>query len=81
VRQGLRIGKRALPFPEAQPLDLIHTTNSPNPVSMRVPGRFRVSFQDPEGLPLGTFLELLKGPLSPLEFMLVRRYANATTKP
>lgn len=78
MRQGRRIGKRGADVSAARPLDLIHTTNSPNPVSMRVTGRFVVSFQDPEGLPIGTFLELLKGPLSPLEFMLVRRYANAT---
>ena len=61
-------------------LDLIHTTNSPNPVTARVSGRFRVSVQDPSGIPLQDVFRVIAGELSPVEFLVMRRAANEATK-
>jgi hypothetical protein len=57
---------------DGSPNNLIHTNNSPKPVSMRVSERFNF----PNGLPLGELLEALHGPFLPLEALVVRRYAN-----
>ena len=55
------------------PLDLIHTNNSPNPVSMRVSGRFDLENLTP--VALDSWLDFLAGPVGQL--LLKRRAANA----
>lgn len=61
MRQGRRIAKRPLAFPEAQPLDLIHTTKSPTPLDSRAYVRFRVSIRDPQGIAISDLPPLLRG--------------------
>lgn len=61
--------------------DLIHRTNSPNPATARVSGRFRVSVQDPSGVPLQDVFRAISGELSPLEFLALRRLANESKTP
>jgi hypothetical protein len=39
-----------------------------------------LSIHDPDGLPIGDTFRLLRGDLSPLEYLLLRRAANASTK-
>lgn len=78
-RRGMR--ERARAAPADRPQDLIHTTNSPKQATARVPGRFGVSIRDPEGLPLGDVFRVISGELSPLEFLAMRRAADATNRP
>ncbi len=54
-------------------LNLIHTNNSPNPVSMRVSGRFDLENLTP--VALDSWLDFLAGPVGQL--LLKRRAANA----
>ena len=54
-------------------LTLIHTNNSPNPVSMRVSGRFTLENLTP--VALDSWLDFLAGPVGQL--LLKRRAANA----
>lgn len=63
------------------PLNLIHRNNSPKLVTVRLPGRFVVSITDPEGLPLQDVLKVMRGELSPVEFLVMRRAADAKSKP
>lgn len=52
----------------AEPLNLIHRNNSPNPASMRVSGRFDY----PNGIPITVLGEAMKLPLN-LAIELLRR--------
>lgn len=54
------------------PLNLIHTNNSPNPVSMRVSGRLTLENLTP--VCLDSWLDFLAGPVGQL---LLERRANA----
>ena len=54
------------------PLNLIHTNNSPNPVSMRVSGRLTLENLTP--VCLDSWLDFLAGPLGQL---LLERRTNA----
>lgn len=56
----------------AGPQTLIHTNNSPNPVSMRVPGRLTLENLTPKEL--DSWLEFLA---SPVGHLLLKRKANA----
>jgi hypothetical protein len=56
----------------AGPQTLIHTNNSPNPVSMRVSGRFTLENLTPREL--DTWLDFLA---SPVGHLLLKRRANA----
>ena len=80
MRTGRRRDLPEAGAPLARPLNLIHTTNSPNPCSTRAPARLMLSIHDPDGLPIGDTFRLLRGDLSPLEYLLLRRAANASTK-
>ena len=62
--------ERARPGERERPLNLIHRTNSPEPMPMRVTARFDA----PEGLPLKTL-----GAPCPLSFLMGWRAANART--
>lgn len=66
---------------EQAPNYLIHTNNSPNPVTMRVSGRLRVSIRDDAGIPLAQVFEVIQGRLSPLEFLAIRRAADGFKAP
>lgn len=61
----------------AAPLDLIHTTNSPNPTAMRVPGRLTLTFRDVNPQGMRELFRLVEGELSPVEFLVLRRAAHA----
>lgn len=61
----------------AVPLDLIHTTNSPNPIAMRVPGRLTLTFRDVNPQGMRDLFRLVEGELSPVEFLVLRRAAHA----
>lgn len=61
------------PHAAPAPLNLIHTNNSPNPINMRVPEGLH---QD-AGPSIRQVVELVSGRLFPLEFLLVKRGANA----
>lgn len=56
----------------AEPLALIHTNNSPNPVSMRVSGRLTLENLTPREL--DTWLDFLA---SPVGHLLLKRRADA----
>jgi len=56
------------------PLNLIHTTKSPNPSPARVSSRFSLVSREPEGVPLGDVLEMLEGRLDPLSSLVARRF-------
>ena len=56
----------------AQSLNLIHTNNSPNPVSMRVSGRLTLENLTP--ISLDSWLDFLAGPVGGL--LLKRRAAD-----
>lgn len=56
----------------AQSLNLIHTNNSPNPVSMRVSGRLTMENLTP--IALDSWLDFLAGPVGGL--LLKRRAAD-----
>ena len=58
------------------PLNLIHTNNSPNPVSMRVSGRLTLENLTP--VSLDSWLDFLAGPVGGL--LLKRRAAHGATK-
>lgn len=62
----------------AVPLDLIHTNNSPNPVSMRVPGRLTLTFRDVKPETMRELFRVVEGELSPVEFLVLRRAAHAS---
>ena len=55
-----------------RPLNLIHTNNSPNPVSMRVSGRLTMENLTP--ISLDSWLDFLAGPVGGL--LLKRRAAD-----
>lgn len=57
-----------------RPLDLIHTNNSPNPVSMRVSGRLTLENLTP--VSLDSWLDFLSGPVGQL--LLKRRAAHGS---
>ena len=57
-------------------LNLIHTNNSPNPATARVPARLPTFPADPEGVPLQHVFRVISGELSPLEFIALRRAVN-----
>lgn len=67
-------GKRALhaPTTQAGPLDLIHTNNSPKPVSMRVSGG--LSLENLEGKSMRPWMQIMAGPVGHL--LLRRRYGG-----
>jgi hypothetical protein len=67
--------------PAGAPLNLIHRNKVPNPATARVSGRFRVSVQDPSGIPLQDVFRAISGELSPLEFLALRRLANESKTP
>lgn len=60
------------------PLNLIHRTNSPKQATARVSGRLACSIRDPQGIPLDEVFRVISGDLAPLEFLVMRRAANAT---
>ena len=60
----------------AQPLNLIHRTNSPEPVFMRVPGRLTLENLTP--VSLDSWLDFLAGPVGQL--LLKRRASHGATK-
>ena len=66
---------------DSRPLNLIHTNNSPNPVSMRVPGRFAVLLIKPARWVLYRPVEAIKYlPGSPLRYLwLVRLVVTIDT--
>lgn len=64
-----------------RPLNLIHTNNCSKQATARVPGRFVISITDPDGLPLQDVFRVISGELSPVEFLVMRRAADAKSKP
>lgn len=62
------------------PLNLIHTTNSPNPVTARPPGRLTLNFRDVNSQGIRELFGLVQGELSPVEFLILRRAANAAKR-
>ena len=59
-----------------RPLNLIHRTNSPEPVFMRVPGRLTLENLTP--VSLDSWLDFLAGPVGQL--LLKRRASHGATK-
>jgi|APEBP8051073220_1049391.scaffolds.fasta_scaffold18705_2 hypothetical protein len=60
--------------PFGGPLNLIHTTKSPNPRPATVSARFALISREPEGLSLGDVLRLVEGRLDPLSDLVFRRF-------
>lgn len=77
-RDGGQAPRRAPSRP--LPLNLIHTNKVPKPSGTRAPGRLVITLQGPEGLPLGDALKLLRGDLSHLGYLFLRRAVHASTK-
>lgn len=81
MRQRRRSDKaRAAGAAAALRLNLIHRNISPKPSGTGASGRLVITLQDPEGLPLGDALKLLRGDLSPLGYLFLRRAVHAATK-
>lgn len=79
-RDGGQAPRRAPSRPLPLPLNLIHTTNCSKPSGTGASGRLVITLQDPEGLPLGDAFKLLRGDLSPLGYLFLRRAVHAGTK-
>ena len=77
-RAGAQAQRRAPSRP--LPLNLIHTNKVPKPSGTGARGRLVITLQDPEGLPLGDALKLLRGDLSPLGYLFLRRAVHGSTK-
>lgn len=60
--------------PSGGPLNLIHTTKSPNARPATVSARFALISRVPEGVSLGDVLRLLEGRLDPLSDLVSRRF-------
>lgn len=80
MRQGRRSDLPEAGAAAARPLYLIHRNKVPKPSGTRAPGRLVITLQDPEGLPLGDALKLLRGDLSPLGYLFLRRAVHGSTK-
>ena len=56
------------------PLNLIHTTKSPNPRPATVSARFALIPRATEGVSFSDVLRLLEGRLDPLSYLVIRRF-------
>ena len=67
--------------PQSESPDLLQQDGASEgikPCGTGAPGRLVITLQDPEGLPLGDAFKLLRGDLSPLGYLFLRRAVHVT---